>query len=86
MCLWKKPQTFPAEGLELVLPANLITIGSVPGGSALTGTGLMRKDSNNVFVYYLSTGLCGPLQLTIFLPCYIEQRALQQIIKQCVAI
>lgn len=89
MCLWKKPQIFPAEGLELVLPVNLITIESVPGGSALTGTGLMRKDSDNVFVYYLSTGLFTglfiQLQLSIFLPCYIEQRALEQIIKQCAA-
>lgn len=85
MCLWKKPQIFPAEGLELVLPVNLITIESVPGGSALTGTGLMRKDSDNVFVYYLSTGLFIQLQLSIFLPCYIEQRALEQIISvlQC---
>lgn len=85
MCLWKKPQIFPAEGLKFVLPANLITIESVPGGSTLTGTGLMRKDSDNVFLCYLSTGLCSPLQLSIFLPCYIEQRALEQIIKQCAA-
>lgn len=37
MSFVKKPQLFPAEGLETVLSMNLIATGSVPGGSALTG-------------------------------------------------
>lgn len=35
------------------------------------------KDSNSVPVYYLSTGLCVPWQLQIFLPHFIEQGALE---------
>lgn len=33
----KKSELFTVEGLETVLPMNLIATGSVPGGSALTG-------------------------------------------------
>lgn len=43
------------------------------------------KDSNSVPVHYFPTGLCGPLQLQIFLPCYIEQVAPEQIITWSIA-
>lgn len=42
----KKPQPFLAEGLETVLPMNLIATGSVPGGSALTG--IVKKISRKI--------------------------------------
>ena len=43
------------------------------------------KDSNSMPVYYLSTGLCGPSQLQIFLPHCIEQGAPEQMIMWSIA-
>lgn len=45
----------------------------------------MGKDSDSVPMYYISIGLCGPLQLQIFLPHYIEQGAPEQMIMWSIA-